>query len=277
MSAISVVIPVHNEMDNVQPLAREVHSVLDGIVAHEIIFVDDGSTDDTPSRLAETAATTPTVRMIRHMARAGQSEALRTGIVAARFPLVVTLDGDGQNVPGDIPGLLDAWRDPTDPPGPALVIGHRVDRHDSWIRRAASRVANTIRGRLLGDRTPDVGCGLKVFPRDAFLALPRFAHMHRFLPTLIMAQDGQVRSVPVRHRARRHGRSHYGIMDRLWAGMVDLIGVMWLVRRSRVPRLADRLPLPPRLRPKTPSRPTDAGTARHVRYPSAAEHYLHRH
>jgi dolichol-phosphate mannosyltransferase len=147
--------------------------------------------------------------------------------------LIATLDGDGQNDPADIPGLLKVFNSPDSPAGLQLVIGHRRKRQDSWVKRGSARVANKVRGYLLKDRTPDTGCGLKLFPRNAFLELPFFDHMHRFLPALIQRSGGAVLSVEVNHRPRKHGISHYGIWDRLWVGLVDLLGVMWLRRRSK--------------------------------------------
>jgi dolichol-phosphate mannosyltransferase len=156
---------------------------------------------------------------------------------AARGRLVATLDGDGQNDPADIPALLVRWRaeggDAADA-GPMLLAGWRAARSDDWLRRLSSRVANGVRSRALGDGTPDTGCGLKLFARESFLALPYFDHMHRFLPALVRRHGGRVISVPVRHRPRRRGQSHYGVWNRLWVGIVDLGGVMWLRRRTRL-------------------------------------------
>jgi dolichol-phosphate mannosyltransferase len=228
---LSVVIPAHNEAENIGPLVDEVRRALDGR-ACEIVVVDDASEDDTAARLAALARQWPALRVVRHRRRAGQSTALMSGVHFARGALVVTLDGDGQNDPADIPALLEAWHARRQD-RPLLIAGHRVNRHDGFVTRASSRIANAVRGTLLRDRTPDTGCGLKVFERETFLALPHFDHMHRFLPALVIRQGGVVVSVPVRHRPRARGRSHYGVWNRLWIGIVDLFGVMWLIRRAR--------------------------------------------
>ena len=167
----------------------------------------------------------------------GQSASLWTGVRLARAPWIVTLDGDGQNDPADIPALL-AARDARRSDRLLLVNGHRRSRHDSWVKRVSSRIANAVRGKVLGDGTPDTGCGLKLFSREAFLALPRFDHMHRFIPALVRRNGGEILSVPVRHRERVHGRSHYGVRNRLWTGIVDMLGVLWLQRRATNPELA---------------------------------------
>ncbi len=230
---LSVVIPVHNEADNIGPLVDEVRRALDG-VTFEIVLVDDASTDATPARVDALAASHADVRVVRHGRNAGQSSAVRSGIAASRAPLIATLDGDGQNDPADIPRLLARWR-AEGAPDTLLVAGHRTTRKDTAVTRLSSRVANVVRGALLGDRTPDTGCGLKLFPRALFLAFPYFDHMHRFLPALTIRAGGRVVSEPVGHRPRTRGRSHYGIHNRLWVGIVDLLGMMWLQRRARQP------------------------------------------
>jgi dolichol-phosphate mannosyltransferase len=230
---LSVVIPVHNESDNVLPLTEEVVAALEGRYDYEVVLVDDGSDDDTPARLADAARRFPRVRIVRHARRSGQSTALSTGVRFARAAIIVTLDGDGQNDPADIPALVAALHLGA-PGGLALVAGHRVSRRDSALQRLSSRIANAVRSRLLHDDTPDTGCGLKVFRRATFLELPYFDHMHRFLPALVLRHGGRVQSVPVGHRPRTRGRSHYGVHNRLWVGLVDLCGVMWLIRRTRL-------------------------------------------
>jgi dolichol-phosphate mannosyltransferase len=234
--ALSVVIPVHNEADNVGPLAEEIHAALDGRVDFEIVYVDDASSDDTPQRLRALAKDDPRLRVLRHRANAGQSTALLTGVRHARGELVATLDGDGQNDPADIPALLARWRDEqrAGGEGPLLIAGWRASRRDTWIRRLSSRIANGVRRRVLGDGTPDTGCGLKLFRREDFLALPYFDHLHRFLPALVIRHGGRVVSVPVNHRPRLRGQSHYGIGNRLFVGIVDMAGVLWLRRRTRL-------------------------------------------
>jgi dolichol-phosphate mannosyltransferase len=234
---VSVVIPVCNEEENVLPLAREIHAALDGRFTFETIFVDDGSTDGTARAVvAARLQGMPEVRLVRHQVRSGQSAAVATGVRAARARWIATLDGDGQNDPADIPKLLEAVAQ-SNSPGLRLVMGNRTTRRDTWLRRLSSRVANGVRGGLLKDGTPDTGCGIKVFDRDVFLDMPRFNHMHRFMPALFQREGYQVISVPVNHRERTRGRSKYGLHNRLWVGIVDLFGVMWLIRRAspRVP------------------------------------------
>jgi len=229
---------MHNEAENALALAAEIAGVLDGLLEYEIVFVDDGSTDATAERLREAARRSARVRVVRHRQQAGQSTAIRTGVARARAPWIATLDGDGQNDPADLRTLLAARDAPGRPARLELVIGdRRAARRDTWVRRMSSWVANTVRAALLRDRTPDVGCGLKLFARDAFLDLPYFDHMHRFLPALFQRRGGVVVSVPVGHRPRWAGRSHYGVHNRLWAGLVDLCGVAWLRRRGRTPEI----------------------------------------
>jgi dolichol-phosphate mannosyltransferase len=227
---LSVVVPVRNEADNIAPLVAEIEAAL-AHVSHEIVYVDDGSTDATPQKLREAQAIAPVV-IRRHRASCGQSAAIVTGVRAARGTWIATLDGDGQNDPADIPALLARAQATTDL---VLTAGHRVTRRDTQTKRLASRFANGIRKRLLGDATPDTGCGLKVFRRDAFLALPHFDHMHRYLPALFIRAGGRVESVPVNHRHRTRGASNYGTLDRLWVGIFDLAGVYWLQRRGNQP------------------------------------------
>lgn len=234
---ISVVVPVKNEEANVEPLVREIAAALTGKAEFEIIYVNDGSTDSTGAVLKRLQGGFPNLRVIRHKASCGQSQAVTSGVRAAQFEWIATLDGDGQNDPADIPALIDALAKPDQPDNLQLLAGWRNKRQDTWIRKLSSRVANGVRSRLLKDSTPDTGCGLKVFARDTFLVLPNFDHMHRFLPALVLRNGGAVVSVPVNHRPRERGTSKYGIHNRLWVGIVDLFGVAWLQRRVRLPEL----------------------------------------
>ncbi|RME35270.1 MAG: glycosyltransferase family 2 protein [Gammaproteobacteria bacterium] len=226
----SVVIPVHDEQENILPLLDEIASLPDEHLPAEVVVVDDHSSDATPQRLA--GYDNPRLRLVvaRHARQCGQSTALRTGVRLARSPWIVTMDGDRQNVPGDIPALIATLRRQ---PEAVMVCGQRARRRDSALTRLASRVANRVRGALLGDRVRDTGCGLKLFTRQCFLDLPFFDHMHRFLPALAQMNGGQVLTCDVSHRPREHGRSKYGINNRLWVGIVDLCGVLWLKRRSK--------------------------------------------
>ena len=231
---LSVVIPVCNEADNVLPLAREIAAALRGRGGLEIIFVDDGSTDGTVEAVRSARTEMPEVRLLRHSRRSGQSAAVASGVRRARGEWVATLDGDGQNDPADFPTMLDALGQAgTTDPAVRLVMGNRVTRRDTWLRRLSSRVANGVRGSLLGDGTPDTGCGIKLMHRATFLELPFFDHMHRFLPALYQRQGTRVISVPVNHRPRTRGTSKYGLHNRLWVGIVDMYGVMWLKSRYR--------------------------------------------
>ena len=235
---VSVVIPARDEADNITPLLTDVRAALEGRVDYEVVVVDDGSEDATPGRLHAAAREFPRLRSARHRSPSGQSAAIWTGVRLARAPWIVMLDGDGQYDPADIPALFRA-RDAHSQGKLLLVCGDRRARHDPWVRRVSSRIANAASRRILHDGTPDAACGLKLFPRDAFLALPWFDHMHRFLPALFRSSGAEVLSVPVRHRERRHGRSHYGVHNRLWSGIVDVLGVLWLQRRGRTPALAN--------------------------------------
>jgi dolichol-phosphate mannosyltransferase len=231
MPEISVVIPVCNEAENVGPLAREIASALAGR-AFEILFVDDGSTDGTAAAVLSARASIPQVRLLRHSFRSGQSAAVTTGVRHARAEWIGTLDGDGQNDPADLPKLLDARMKPENV-GIALFQGHRTTRKDTGFRKLQSRIANGVRSKMLGDGTPDTGCGIKLMHRPTYLELPKFDHMHRFLPALFQRAGARVVSVPVNHRPRARGTSKYGMLDRLWVGIVDIFGVMWLRRRYK--------------------------------------------
>ncbi|MGK7865649.1 glycosyltransferase family 2 protein [Falsiroseomonas sp. E2-1-a20] len=233
---ISVVIPMRNEGPNVLPLIGEIAAALAG-TTYEVVCVDDGSTDDTGARLVEAAGRFP-VLVLRHAVACGQSAGIVSGVLAARAPWIATLDGDGQNDPADIPRL---WaRAQAESATDLMVAGHRTQRRDSRVKRVTSRLANSVRARLLGDRTPDTGCGLKVFSRELFLDLPRFDHMHRYLPALVLRAGGRVVSEPVNHRPRLRGQSNYGTLDRLGVAVSDLLGVIWLQRRWRRP-VAERV------------------------------------
>jgi len=231
--SLSVVVPVRNEENNVADLIFEIRKSLKNKINYEIIYVDDGSTDQTYKNLITLQKTYKELRVIRHQNSCGQSTAVRTGVKHANFNWIATLDGDGQNNPNDIPQLLDALKE-----GVELVGGNRRhSRQDTWIKRISSVIANNVRSWMLQDDTPDTGCGLKLFSRDAFLDLPYFDHMHRFLPALIKRRGGLIVSVPVSHRQRSHGQSNYGTIDRLLVGIVDIFGVAWLQRRSKLPQI----------------------------------------
>jgi dolichol-phosphate mannosyltransferase len=231
MPELSVVVPVYNEQDNILPLLAEIAAALRGRGAYEVVYVDDASSDGTLGVLTRARMLHPELRVLHHRERSGQSTAIRNGVKAARGRWIATLDGDGQNDPADIPKLL-AMRDGS-PPAIRLFAGWRVNRQDSGSKRWASRLANAIRSRLLRDETPDTGCGIKLFERDAFLDLPYFDHMHRFLPALVQRAGWQVRSVPVNHRPRGTGISKYNNLNRALVGIADLRGVAWLIRRSK--------------------------------------------
>ena len=227
--AISVVVPVKDEAGNVGPLAREIATALQG-APHEIIFVDDGSSDGTGQALTGLKGEIPQLRVLRHGRNLGQSRGIRTGVQAARGQIIVTLDGDGQNDPADIPKLLEALKaDAT----LGMVSGVRVKRQDSASRRLASRLGNGFRNWILGDGASDTGCGLKAFRRQAFLDLPYFDHVHRFLIALVQREGWRVSFVPVNHRPRLTGQSKYTNFGRLVVSVHDLLGVRWLQRRYR--------------------------------------------
>src|SRR4029079_5752121 len=231
MLDLSVVVPVHNERDNIVPLLTEIAAALRGKADFEIVYVDDSSKDDSLAVLTAAKSRFPELRVMRHLSQSGQSTALRTGIRDARGAWIATLDGDGQNDPADIPKLL-AMRGETTA-AIRLFAGWRVDRKDTGSKRWASKFANAIRSRLLRDETPDTGCGIKLFERAAFLDLPYFDHMHRYLPALMQRAGWQVTSVPVNHRPRGAGQSKYNNLNRALVGIADLRGVAWLIRRSK--------------------------------------------
>ncbi len=237
---LSVVVPVLNEADNIDPLIDDIRTALDGRCDYEIVYVDDGSSDATFDNLVAAARRCPRVKVVSHNDRYGQSAAIFSGVKAALAPIIATLDGDGQNDPQDIIKLLaiHTGAAPKDRDR-LLVAGHRAKRRDNRLKRISSTVANRVRAAMLGDNTPDTGCGLKLFSREMFLEMPHFDHMHRFLPALVIRSGGKVVSVTVNHRARQRGISNYGMWDRLWIGIVDLFGVMWLQRRPCRPRTGD--------------------------------------
>lgn len=236
---LSVVVPVFNEADNVLPLLEEIERALTPVGGFEIIFVDDQSDDDTQARLAP-AVEAGRLRVLRHVNRSGQSAAVRSGVKAARGEFVVTLDGDGQNDPADIPALF-ALVSTGQAGAPVLVGGLRRKRQDTLSKRWASKFANAVRQSLLQDGCTDSGCGLKLFRRDAFLDLPFFGAMHRFLPALFRAHGHPVAYVPVNHRPRERGVSKYNNWRRGLIGVVDLLGVYWLKRRTKLSPVSERL------------------------------------
>ncbi|MGD8619049.1 MAG: glycosyltransferase family 2 protein [Gammaproteobacteria bacterium] len=234
---LSVVIPAYNEAESIPLLVDEVCDCLDTVLDYELIVVDDCSSDATREVLQKSRKQHPRLRVLHHGSRSGQSAAICSGVQAARAPLIATLDGDGQNDPVDILNLYRAMERLQDEL--LMVAGYRRQRRDTWLKRISSRIANRVRAAILKDATPDTGCGLKVFSRATFLALPQFDHMHRFLPALVRRLGGTVLSVDVRHRPRERGKSKYGLHNRLWVGIVDLLGVWWLQRRGFRPDVTE--------------------------------------
>ena len=228
----SIVVPVFDEEGAAAALAREIAAAFAG-QSFEMLFVDDASGDGTRASLLALATEIPQLRVLSHRRNAGQSRAVRSGVLAARGPIIVTLDGDGQNDPADAPRLALALR--AGPPTLGLIGGERVKRQDSAAKRYASRWANGIRKRLLRDQANDTGCGLKAFRREAFLRLPYFDHIHRYLPALMIREGYEVAFQPVNHRPRRSGASKYTNLGRLLVAVSDLRGVLWLIRRARDP------------------------------------------
>jgi dolichol-phosphate mannosyltransferase len=227
--AVSIVVPVRNEADNIAPLITEIAATLDGRWAYEIIYVNDGSTDATAERLAAIMKQRPNLRQLRHAVSSGQSAAVRSGVRAARGAIVATLDGDGQNNPMFLPDLIAA----IEGGGVGLAAGQRVGRKDTGFKKLQSRIANGVRGAILRDGTRDTGCGLKAFPREVFLSMPYFDGLHRFLPALVRREGFEIAYVDVIDRPRHSGVSNYGFFDRLWIGIMDLAGVWWLIRRKK--------------------------------------------
>lgn len=230
---ISIVIPAFNEADSIVPLVSEIVETTRALPISEIIVVDDGSDDNMAAALS--AMDCPQLRVLRHMQRSGQSTGIMTGIRHARGELIVTMDGDGQNNPADIAALYKTYQDHAARNPRTLVAGQRRKRQDDPIRLISSRIANTIRASILRDGVRDTGCGLKLFQRDDFLDLPFFDHIHRFIPVLMKARGVDIVLVDVSHRPRTRGQSKYGVMNRLWVGIVDLFGVRWIVARMRPP------------------------------------------
>jgi len=229
--AVSIVVPVRNEADNIAPLIAEIAAALDGRWAYEIIYVNDGSTDATAERLAAAMTQRSNLRQLRHAVSTGQSAAVRSGVRAARGAVVATLDGDGQNNPAFLPDLIATLEKGGARTG--LVAGQRVGRKDTGFKKLQSRVANAVRSSILHDGTRDTGCGLKAFRRDVFLAMPYFDGLHRFLPALMRREGFEIAYVDVIDRPRHAGVSNYGFFDRLWIGILDLFGVWWLIRRKK--------------------------------------------
>lgn len=230
---LSIIIPVFNERENVDVLYQEISTALEPIGGQfEVIFVDDGSTDGTIEQLRALSTKNEAVRLIQHTRNFGQSAAIVSGAKAARYAMLVTLDGDGQNNPADILALLELCMDEQ-----TVVLGNRQKRQDNGLRKISSWIGNVVRHRLLQDECPDTGCSLKLFSRQAFLNLPHFKHMHRYLPALFKRAGLTLVNVPVGHRPRLHGSSKYGVMNRLFVGIHDLIGVRWLLNRPCKPEI----------------------------------------
>ncbi len=240
---ISIVIPAKNEAENIRPLITEIQTAMADRDDYELIYVDDGSTDDTWNELQTLYESNPHLLLVRHQQSVGQSIAILSGAWQARGKWLVVLDADGQNDPADIPGMLNAVQD-ANHRDPAVwgVIGHRVNRRDDWVKRLSSKVANGFRDFMLRDGIPDTGCGLKAVLRERYLRLPSFNHMHRYIPTLIQAQGGSMLVHPVNHRPRQAGVSNYGVWNRLWVGLVDVLGLWWLKRRAKVVHIQERRP-----------------------------------
>lgn len=235
--AVAVVVPVRNEAGNIAPLVGEIAAALEGQWRFEVVYIDDGSSDDTPAELKQLKAQHSWLRSLRHKQSCGQAAAVRSGVAAARAPLIVTLDGDGQNDPKFVPDLLRTLE--TDA-HVGLVAGQRIGRKATGFKKFQSRIANIVRNAVLRDGTRDTGCGLKAFRRDLFLNLPYFDGLHRFLPALVKREGYAIGYVDVVDRPRGAGVSNYGMWDRLWVGILDLAGVWWLIRRKkRIPEVSE--------------------------------------
>jgi glycosyltransferase involved in cell wall biosynthesis len=254
---LSVVVPFYDEAENLPLLAREIASALDPLgLAYEVLWVDDGSRDSGPAVMERLAADDPRARVLRLAVNSGQSAAMAAGFRHARGATVVTLDADLQNDPVDIPRLLAALE------GWDVVCGVRARRRDTWLRRVSSRIANAVRNRATGEAVTDVGCTLRVYRREVVAAVPMFTGMHRFLPTLLRLGGARIRELPVGHRPRLHGRAKYGVHNRLWRGIVDLLAVRWMQRRWIDPRIVEEV---------TPwrTRPSGSGSASEARVSSS--------
>ena len=237
---LSVVVPAFNEAENVENLAAEINVALAGI-AHEMIFIDDASTDETKAVLIDMKTRFPYLRVLSHRQNSGQSRGVRSGILAARAPIIATLDSDGQNDPADIPKLFAQLTRDDAPESLAMVGGRRAKRIDSAAKKIGSRIGNGVRKRLLKDDADDTGCGLKVFKREAFLRLPYFDHIHRYIPALMIREGYQIEFCDVNHRAREFGESKYTNFGRLKVSIADLRGVIWLRKRARLPGSVDEV------------------------------------
>jgi dolichol-phosphate mannosyltransferase len=241
---LSVVVPLKNEAENVGFVTQGILAACGPLAPFELVYVDDGSTDATAAEVLALAARHPQVRLVRHAASAGQSAAIHSGVLAARGRAICTLDGDGQNPPAEIAKLVARLEDRRFPDGVGLIAGQRVGRQDTASKRLASKAANDLRSRLLQDNTRDTGCGLKLFPREVFLALPYFDHMHRYLPALVARDGWRTLHVDVGHAPRHAGRSNYANLSRALVGIYDLFGVMWLIRRRKKARGVEVTPEP---------------------------------
>jgi dolichol-phosphate mannosyltransferase len=239
---LSVVVPVFNEQDNIIPLVDEIVKALTNFVKFEIIYINDGSNYNTQQVLVNKQQSFPQLRVIKHSESCGQSYAVRTGVMQAKAPWIATLDGDGQNVPYDIPNLYKIAIEAKPDDKIWLIAGWRKKRNDSWIKLKSSKYANAIRSWMLKDKTPDTGCGLKVFRRDIFMELPSFNHMHRYFPALYHRAGGNIKNIEVSHRAHEMGVSKYGFWNRALVGISDLFSVSWLIRRGKRPESSEYFP-----------------------------------
>ena len=234
---LSIVIPVFNEVECIRPLLDEIGVCLVAETGYEIIVVDDGSIDGTAAVLQAARQAHPGLRVLHHRELYGQSAAIASGVKAASTQWIATLDGDGQNDPADILKLYRVMDE--SPDDVYMVAGCRKQRMDGFLKRVTSRIANSVRAAVLHDDSPDSACGLRIIARATFLSLPQFDHMHRFLPALVQRQGGKVLSVEVNHRERKRGQSKYGIHNRLWVGIIDMLGVRWLQQRCKQPVVAE--------------------------------------